>query len=565
MKIIEHPTLEQYKDEWQRFRHAYEGGRRFVDHYLKKYDVRESDTDFEERRDITYCPGFAGAAVDEITNAIFSRLPDVVRETGIETYNKAINGQLSGIDYVGSTIDSFIGMELLPELGVMGRVGVYVDMPVDNPGVGRDLTRHPYFYIYRAEDIINWTFGEPGSGHEFTRLLLRDNYYRNDPVTGFYFNHGERYRLLEVVDGKVQVTLQGQDVEGNSFEGEPIQLDVPKIPFVFLQLKHSLLKNVADYQVALLNMESTDVDFARKINFPIYVEQNNLLSSLPNNKPDDQYEQDGEPDSGTAVRQVGSKHGIRYAKGLDAPQFINPSSESLKIAMEKEDQMKKDIRLLVHLNVASMGSATISRESKDFDREGLENGLAHIALVLEEGERKLVEYWGNYESKTDDSKISYPRSFDLRTDDDRRKEAKDQIELAEKVQSDTFKREVIKHAVDTLMKGKVSESTLNKMKSEIDKAATTTSDPKTILEDLNAGLVTAETASMARGYKREEATKAQKEREERMAHIAAAQGGQVGDARGVSEGQMDQPDSSDEKEGKQGRGEQKLNKENPDG
>lgn len=548
--------LLNYKDEWDRYRRTYEGGRQFVDTYLKKYGVRETQTMFDERKSITYCPGFAGAAVDEINNTIFSRMPDVSRLAKSNTYNSAILGQNYGVDYRGTSIDSFIGCNVLPELTVMGRVGVYVDMPRDVPSTGKDLGTHPYFYIYPIEDIISWTNGLPGSGHEYTKLLLRDNYYNTDEdnAFGLVTSMDDRYRLLEVVDGGVKVTFLDDQKEEISSE----ILDLPKIPFVMLSLKHSLLKNVADYQIALLNIESTDVDFARKANFPVYVEEGNFLHNLPATKPEEQ--ETDTPDSGEQERQSGTTHGIRYPKGARQPDFINPSSEPMQANIAKEEKLKQDIRLLVHLNVASLGTKSESRESKDFDREGLENGLSYISVVLEEGERKLAQYWAEYENKTDKSvTISYPRNFDLRTDEDRRQEAEAKIKLSKAVSSDTFQREILKQVVDTLMSGKVAPEVLSKMKKEIDTAKSLTADPKIILADLEAGLVTQETASVVRGYDKEEAEKAKKEKAERMEAIAQSQGGEVGAARGNPDFQDDEtPTSADEKAGKKQRGEGKL-------
>ena len=83
-------------------------------------------------------------------------------------------------------------------------------------------------------------------------------------------------------------------------------------------------------------------------------------------------------------------------------------------------------------------------------------------------------------------------------------------------------------------------------------------DPKTVLADLEAGLVTAETASIVRGYKEGEAEQAQAEKAIRMAAIAQTQGGEVGSARGTEDFQSDEkPTSADEKNDENQRGEGK--------
>lgn len=553
---FQHPTLLQYGDEWLRYRSAYEGGRAFIDRYLKKYSVRETDATYQERKDVTYCPAFASAAITEVNNTIFSRMPDVTRLTGSDSYKKAIQGHVYGVDYIGTSIDNFIGCEVLPELTVMGRVGVYVDMPVGTPAVGRSDEIHPYYYIYQAEDIVSWITGKPGSGHEFTQLLLRDNFYQTNGQYGLVTDIDDQYRLLEVVPEGVQVTFLSE----NEQIIDQKLLNLRKIPFVLLKLKHSLMRNVADYQIALLNIESTDVDYARKANFPIYTEQASWISALPGQKPDGQDDEDNdEPQSGTHQREVGTQHGVRYPKGNERPGFIHPSSDPVKANMEKEEQMKRDIRLLVHLNVSNLSAKAQSLESKDFDREGLENGLSMIALVLEEAERKLATFWSQYESNTQQVQVAYPRNFDLRTDEDRRVESEKQIALSKQISSDTFQREVLKCAVTTLMGTKVSSEVLARMHKEIDTAPSLTANPKDVLADFEAGLVSSATASKVRGYKDDEVEKAQEEKAKRMAAVAASQGGIVGAARGTPDFQTDdKATAADEKVDKTKRGEAKL-------
>lgn len=543
---------QMFNDEWERYRLTYEGGRAFVDRYLKKYSIHEDDADFQDRRDITYCPGFAAAAMDEINNTIFSRMPDVTRIVGGGTYEKTLSGLNMGVDFNSASIDSFIGCQILPELTTMGRVGVYVDMPAEVPRTRKDASNvHPYFYIYRVEDIISWTYGAPGSGHEFTKLMLRDNYYKHDDTYGLINAVEERQRLLEVTPQGISVRFFVGDQE---IVEDAKMLNLKRIPFVLFKLRHSLLRNVADYQIALLNIESTDINFARKANFPIYTEQGNFIQTLPNALP----EEDDPDRAGEHRVELGVKHGRRYPKGMDRPDFINPSPAPLTVSMDKGDRIKEDIRLLVHLNVSGLGNKSVSAESKAVDKQGLENGLSFISLVLEEGERKLAEYWNQYEGRNDEVIVSYPRHFDLRTDEDRRQEADALSELSHKIPSDLFKREIMKKIIDTVLGGRLQESLIEKMYKEIDNAPSVTSDAKLVLADHEAGLVSDATASIIRGYKPDEVEKAKEDHAERLKRINESQGNVGGEARGVDDTQVDQDDSSQEKANKNKRGEAKL-------
>lgn len=126
---ITHPHYDEYIQDWIKWRFAYLGGRRFINTYLKRFSAQEEDADFITRKEITPCPRFAGAAIDEVKNSIFQRMIDISRVGGTATYKEAINGGEYGVDLLGSSMNSFIGRKILPELLVMRKVGVYIDMP----------------------------------------------------------------------------------------------------------------------------------------------------------------------------------------------------------------------------------------------------------------------------------------------------------------------------------------------------------------------------------------------------------------------------------------------------
>jgi len=561
---LKHPIYVTESNNWDKYRLTYAGGRDFVTKYLKQYSIREDKTEFEERRELTYCPNFAGQAIKEIKNSIFSRMPDVRRVNKSESYKQALVGNFGGVDYFGGSIDNFVGTKLLPELLVLGKVGVYVDMPRNTPTtLNNNGKTHPYYYMYRAEDILTWTSGPPDSGHQFVKVLLHDNYFIKDPDYDLIIGEGTRFRLLEVLDsGGVGVTFFNE----SGVEEEKFVLNIPRIPFVLFELEYSLLQDAADYQIALLNLESTDINFARKANFPVYTEQSSYVTALSAMQPmgqdtittaeDGTQTVTGVSDSQSSVQkiQMGPTTGRRYFKGLDRPGYIYPSPEPLKVSMEKENQIKRDIRLLVHLATAGLGNKSVSAESKQFDKESLESGLSLIALILEEGERKLAVHWNNYESIKDTPVISYPRHFNLRTDVERRAEAKELGDLSHSIPSQTFQREMMKRIVNILVGGQIRVELLDEMNKEIDSAKSITSDPATIINDFEAGFVTADTASQIRGYPEGEVEQAKKEHEARLRTISQAQGGVGGNARGVSDTQIGQNSSVSEKQGKPGRG-----------
>src|SRR5215471_6516892 len=100
---IEHPEYQDTYIDWQRWRDAYYGGRKFINLYLQQFSSIEDKTDFEIRRMVSYCPRFAGAAIDDVKNSIYQRLVDITREGGTQTYRDACAGGQFGVDLLGSS------------------------------------------------------------------------------------------------------------------------------------------------------------------------------------------------------------------------------------------------------------------------------------------------------------------------------------------------------------------------------------------------------------------------------------------------------------------------------
>jgi hypothetical protein len=177
-----HPLYLSGMTDWYKWRLTYLGGDEFREAYLKKFSTREDQDDFNTRKDVTPVPKFAGAAINDIRNAIYQRMRDITRKGGSKGYQYAVSGNKLGVDRRGSTMNAFIGVKVLTELLVMGRVGVFVDAPPVPAGatladVG-DVT--PYLYKYDIEDILSWTCSKPDSPSEFQALLLRDTTMQYD-------------------------------------------------------------------------------------------------------------------------------------------------------------------------------------------------------------------------------------------------------------------------------------------------------------------------------------------------------------------------------------------------
>lgn len=531
LETLKHPEYVTLESDWVKWRITYESGDNFINEYLKKFSSREDDTEFAARKEISYVPAFAAAAVDEVKDSIFQRISDVTREGGSISYNEAVDGLRKGVDLAGTTMNSFIGRLILPELTTMKRVGVFIDMPKLNGNSLADQSgQNPYIYHYKTEDILNWA-RDPHL-NTFTKLLLRDWNYIYEKETGLPIGYEQNYRLLTVTnEGNVVIRFYNKDFK---LTNEDI-IDLPEIPFVTFELPHSLLKNISNYQIALLNLASSDIAYALKSNFPFYVEQydprvDNLYRRPQSNAIESGVtvvESGERADTVTAKPyeiEVGTTTGRRVPMGLDMPTFIAPPTEPLLASMRKQEELKKDIRILVKLNVANLSPKMASGESKSYDERSLEAGLSAIALELEHGERCIAKYWQWYEDRSGDvPTVRYPEKYSLQSDKDKRQEAKDLQESTKGHPSVTYKKEVYKITANSLIGPNISKQTLDKINSEIDNANVIVSDPEELRRDVELGLIDPETASLAKSYPKGVIEKAKIAHAERVKRIAESQ------------------------------------------
>ena len=544
-----HPCHRDESSTWEKYRLTQCGGQEFITKYLQKFSVREDATDFSNRKKLTYNPAHAKNAVNDVKNAIHQRMVDVSRKDGPPSYRDSIAGLKGGVDLIGSTMNRYMGNIVLPELLFMRRVGVYVDKPRLIADASLKDTRgvRPYLYTYKIEDILSWTVDREGN---LVSLLLKDT----DFVVNQRFNLStgtkESFRFLQVLpEGGVKLEIW---MNGQTEPEESIVLNLTRIPFTMIELSHSLLVDTADYQISLLNLASSDMNYAFKSNYPFYTEQIEPRTALAQHLT-------GGTKDGTATEakksntkevRTGAAQGRGYPKGLDRPGFIHPSPEPLIASMKKQDQLKSEIRELTDLALSQVTSS--SAESKAMDERGMEAGLSAIGLELEMAENFIASSWSEYEGDKKIAQIKYPQSYSLQSDEERRKEAKDIDELKDAAPSETYKKELSKQVARIVLGNKLSEEQIKKIDSEIDAADVVETGSDTVIADHEAGFVDTETASKIRGYPKGSVAKAKKDHAERAARIAKAQSKPDQDdddsgARGVDDLSADDDEADDEK------------------
>lgn len=532
---IRHPRYLSDSLEWESWRLCYEGGRAFRDAYLKPLSDRETPAQFTKRSELTPVPAFAKAAVIEVRNSIFQRLVDVTRSGGSAAYQSAVSGDDGGVDLLGSSMTNFMGNQVLTELLVMGRCGVYVDAKSDAFETLADGVQRPYVYLYCIEDILSWNEVDRGQQGQFKAVLLRDRVLKKSSgyAEDILLPSGteERYRLVYLGnDGKAKVQFFNEFdkpifVPGSDEFGV-VDLGLPYVPFFMPDIGESLMKDITSYQIALLNMLSGNVNFDMSSNTPFLTIQEELRTRGAHLRGS----ADG-PDGPEEV--VGGGTGRYYNKGMDRPDFVAPPTGPIEASMKLQDRMKDDIRRLVALNVESKsGSRTESGEAKKLGTQALEAGLSFIGTVLHWTEQQICSVWALYESLTDPNQavISYPSRYSLREDKDRIDDASRLADLMDTLPTLTGRKEVAAQIVTILFSGKVSSKALELMIQEIWDAKFIRSGLEYIIEAKKSGLVGDKTASQALGFAEGEVEAAAEDHAARLQRILAAQSKSKGSA-----------------------------------
>ena len=536
MKItqITHPEYDKRIASWGKFRDVLTGGQYFVDKYLKAYSKREDTAQFNERRDMSYNPAHAESAMLEIKNSLYQRMVDVTREKGPQSYRDVIDGKNLGVDRLGSSMTRFIGDEVLLELLALGKVGVFVDkdpMP-ENPSKLDDKSSRPYLYMYRAEDIRSWRY----ESNILQSVLLREYVEVIDTDTQTVTGTEVQYRLLKLDKGKVALTVY--DKTGNIILNKTRTLELKSIPFVMSNMTHSLLKSIDGYQVALLNLASSDLSYCLNSNFTFYTEQIDattmmqMMMAKQAIDTDDQ-DKDGSEDAAelAATREIetGAVKGRMYATGLDRPGFISPPTDPVTASMAKQKKLETEIRQIVHLNVANLESTKESAQSKGFNERTLEAGLSYIGIELEHLERGVLEIWSLYEGVSNDSMVAYPQDYSLRSKDQRLDESEKRRKMMISIPSLTYQKAQAKIIVDLDLRDKVTKEQMATITKEIDESGIVIVDPEILQDDVEREIVSRGYAAKLRGYPEADRAVVVEEAAEKASRIMKSQGDGDGD------------------------------------
>ena len=538
LSAISHPEFHADSHRWHEYRLTFQGGDAYMDQYL----IQQADETVNERKERklnTPIPAVAKAAVEDVIRAITQRLADVTRIGGSPHYQSVVEGEGSGIDREGQSMNEFISQKVLQDMLVMGRVGVYVDnIPPDGPTMASGPAK-PYAYAYPVEDILNWETVRPEQPGRFSMILLRDRELSFSQAFGISFPNKftERLRLVWLGgDGFVRYRFMTNKLEPVMAtlnhpqlvmeDDGAIRTLLREVPFVMPSIQSSLLTDVASYQRLAMNIASNEGMFGINVNSPMLTIQKDV-------RADAQYwkKMGEEEPGGQRATNASEKQGIRsgwvrgryYGPDDERPGWINMPVDSLKVSSDYRLKLADEVRQLVNVAVQNQtGIRTESRETREISAQGLESGLYFLAMKMQNTERQIAKFIAFYEGRDSAAVVTYPKRFSLKSQAERIKDAKDFKEVINDLPTQEAKKEGIKKLVLDLYTAIISSDTMTRLLNAIDNHPYI-GDFDNIMKMVETGLITRELAGGSQDLKPEEVETATEEKIKAAAAILEAQ------------------------------------------
>lgn len=202
-----HPAYSNRLDDWQLMRDCFRGTRAVKDRpgragwagtaYLPPLSGQTRE-DYEKYRDRAVFFNAVYRTIQAFKGMIFRKGPQVDAPPGIRAH-------FSDITLTGVSLERF-ARELVAELLVTGRAGIFIDHPPKPPGAGvipadvkERLNLRPAWHLYSAENVVNWGYEPIGNRSALSWVVLREFAAARGP-NRFDTARREQYRVLELAD-----------------------------------------------------------------------------------------------------------------------------------------------------------------------------------------------------------------------------------------------------------------------------------------------------------------------------------------------------------------------------
>ena len=294
-----------------------------------------------------------------------------------------------------------------------GRAGLLADFPnMSRPASKSEVlegTFRPVIRLYKPWDIINWQVEIVNSESVLTMVVLKEYYEKRD-TNGFEVTLYEQYRVIELINGKVVVTLvklgeNGSDPSTEQYrlrDSDGVPLD--RIPFVFMGSENNdtTIDRPPLYDMAVLNVSHyrNSADYEESV---FYIGQPTLFISGVN--------QAWVNDVWKGKVQMGARAGIPAPQGASADILQVEPNTLAKEAMEQKEQQ-----------MIAIGAKLVERKS-NVERKEAEiqieaasdvSVLTKIAYNIEDAFKLVLSYCGKFVgADTEELKYEVNKNFDL--------------------------------------------------------------------------------------------------------------------------------------------------------
>ncbi|MDX8383714.1 MAG: phage portal protein [Ghiorsea sp.] len=393
--IEPHGELEENKGRYKYFRHSYEGGAEYREgRYLIQHE-NERKSSYDRRVKQSMFVNLCAPVVDAYTAHLFRQKAKRKYEALGEV--PWFSDFLENTDYDGRDYPRLM-REIARQAGVLGHVGVIVDMPqsegIESMQQQMDAGIHPYVSVYSPENIINWKHTRINGVPSLEWVCLKEESFLKDTEVFkvWFAGRWEEYHVPE--NGKGFLAAEGTH-------------PMPKPPFVLFKNRDSAermggvsdIRDIADINKRIYYYDSDALEIIERTAFP-FLE----VPTDPMNTSDE-----GDIVVGTSnVLERDIADGVGH-------RFIEPNHSSLTRIMEWRSRAIADIAFIAKTGAVEVqGSRVESGISLEIRFQQLNALLSDKASNMEYGEKQILSLVAAWAGVVFDGAIEYPTKFGLR-------------------------------------------------------------------------------------------------------------------------------------------------------
>lgn len=424
-----HELYDKYYDEWKFLNAAYEGVRALIAWGVFKRHERESEKNFQRRRDEAYGFTYSRSIVDLLNSYLFKKDYPRTIPTALGN-NEEWKMFQQDCNHEDEEFDEFF-IDQAMQASIQGLVGILVDKPrvtTENRQEQLDNELYPYLAAYKPTHILDWEYDVDINGKRklaYLKLLDDDDYYR--------IWTREKWEIWEIIEHESGDVARSQSERGSKTEKvgrvarkvDEGDHDLGEIPFVWLYNQRSRI----DKEVGLSDISDVSrIDVSIMRNLSQIEEIVNYTAFPMMRKPK---REAGTPAGSTDQKdEVGETAVLEFdpdnPEGTKSDWLKSESANDIRAILELV--AKKVAEIYRATNVGGMAATEIQTQAKSGVALKAEFHLLNSKLVRKgknvvKAKRQTVKYWlmwqDDWEKYKDELAFDYVKTFeveDLMTD-----------------------------------------------------------------------------------------------------------------------------------------------------